>query len=196
MPFKLARSAVAENKHPVRKEKLLCTVIAPSKLAGADLRRHHRAASDLLNALSGILGCCADYFNHGADASRAYQLPYPGLASQLHEQEIPIERHGYMTNLLGDRTAQTVESYARSREPFLLSLHLTAPHWPWEGPDDEAESRRIRSIMDRDGGTQRTYAAMVQSLDANIGRVLKALDVTGLANNTIEVFNSDNGGER
>ena len=78
----------------------------------------------------------------------------------------------------------------------LLSLHFTAPHWPWEGPDDEAESRRIRNILHRDGGTRRTYAAMVQSLDANVGRVLQALDATGLASNTIVVFTSDNGGER
>ena len=144
----------------------------------------------------GILGCCADYFNHGAEASTTYVLPYPGLAHQLHEQEVPVERHGYMTNLLGDRAVQSVESYAKSKEPFLLSLHFTAPHWPWEGPDDEAESKRIRSIIDRDGGSQKTYAAMVQSLDVNIGRVLQALDASGLASNTIVVFTSDNGGER
>ena len=144
----------------------------------------------------GVIGCCADYFNHGADAPRAYQFPIPGLASQLHEQEVPVERQGYMTNLLGDRAVQTVEGYAKSKEPFLLSLHFTAPHWPWEGPDDEAESKRIRSIIHRDGGTQKTYAAMVQSLDVNIGRVLQALDASGLASNTIVVFTSDNGGER
>jgi arylsulfatase A-like enzyme len=144
----------------------------------------------------GILGCCADYFNHGAEASQAYVLPVPGLAHQLHEQEVPVERHGYMTNLLGDRAVQSVESYAKSKEPFLLSLHFTAPHWPWEGPDDEAESKRIKSLFDRDGGSQKTYAAMVQSLDANIGRVLQALDASGLASNTIVVFTSDNGGER
>jgi arylsulfatase A-like enzyme len=144
----------------------------------------------------GILGCCADYFNHGAEAFQTYVLPYPGLAHQLHEQEVPVERHGYMTNLLGDRAVQSVESYAESKEPFLLSLHFTAPHWPWEGPDDEAESKRIKSIIDRDGGSQKTYAAMVQSLDANIGRVLQALDASGLASNTIVVFTSDNGGER
>jgi arylsulfatase A-like enzyme len=109
---------------------------------------------------------------------------------------VPIERHGYMTNLLGDRAVQTVEGYAKSKQPFLLSLHFTAPHWPWEGPDDEAESRRIRNIVHRDGGTRRTYAAMVQSLDANIGRVLETLDATGLRANTIVVFTSDNGGER
>src|SRR6266567_3715885 len=49
---------------------------------------------------------------------------------------------------------QTIEGYARSKEPFLLSLHFTAPHWPWEGPDDEAESKRIKNLMHRDGGTQ------------------------------------------
>jgi arylsulfatase A-like enzyme len=104
-----------------------------------------------------------------------------------------VERHGYMTNLLGDGAVQTVESCGKSKEPFLLSLHFTAPHWPWEGPDDEAESKRIRSIIHRDGGSQKTYAAMVQSLDANVGRVLQALDANGLASNTIVVFTSDNG---
>ena len=101
-----------------------------------------------------------------------------------------------MTNLLGDRAVQTVEGYVKSKEPFLLSLHFTAPHWPWEGPDDEAESKRIGSIMYRDGGSQKTYAAMVQSLDANVGRVLQPLDANDLASNTIVAFTSDNGGER
>jgi arylsulfatase A-like enzyme len=139
----------------------------------------------------GIFGGAADYFNHGADALRT-----GAESSQLHEQEVPIERHGYMTNLLGDRAVQTVEGFAKSKEPFLLSLHFTAPHWPWEGPDDEAESKRIRNIFHRDGGTQKTYAIMAQSLDVNIGRVLQALDASGLAGNTIVVFTSDNGGER
>ena len=139
----------------------------------------------------GIFGGAADYFNHGPDSRRNGAEAY-----QLHEQEVPIERHGYMTNLLGDRAVQTLESYARARAPFMMSLHFTAPHWPWEGPDDEEESRRIRDVFHRDGGTQKTYGAMVQSLDLNIGRVLAALDATGLADNSIVVFTSDNGGER
>src|SRR5262249_2764928 len=65
----------------------------------------------------GIFGGAADYFNHGPDASRS-----GAEASQLYEQEVPIERHGYMTNLLGDRAVETIEGYARSKEPFLLSL--------------------------------------------------------------------------
>src|SRR6266700_127951 len=139
----------------------------------------------------GIFGGAADYFNHGPNASRSGAEAY-----QLHEQEVPIERHGYMTNLLGDRAVETIEGYARSKEPFLLSLHFTAPHWPWEGPDDEAESKRIRNTFHRDGGTQKTYMAMMQSLDSNIGRVLQALDGHGLAPDTIVIFTSDNGGER
>ncbi len=139
----------------------------------------------------GIFGGAADYFNHGADHARTGAESY-----QLHEEEVPVERHGYMTNLLGDRAVQTVEGYAKSKEPFLMSLHFTAPHWPWEGPDDEAESKRIRNIFHRDGGTQKTYGTMVQSLDVNVGRVLQALDATGVANNTMVVFTSDNGGER
>src|SRR6266508_2886679 len=133
----------------------------------------------------GIFGGAADYFNHGSKSS-----------APLFEQEVPVDRVGYMTNLLGDRAVQTVEGYARSKEPFLLSLHFTAPHWPWEGPDDEAESKRIKNLFHRDGGTQKTYMAMMQNLDSNISRVLQALDGHGLSANTIVIFTSDNGGER
>jgi arylsulfatase A-like enzyme len=134
----------------------------------------------------GIMGGAADYFDHGTRSA----LP-------LYEQEVPVDRIGYMTNLLGDRAVQTVETYARSKEPFLMSLHFTAPHWPWEGPNDEAESKRIAGrLRHHDGGTQKTYISMVQSLDVNIGRVLQALDVNGLSSNTIVIFTSDNGGER
>ena len=134
----------------------------------------------------GIWGGSADYFNHGSKS-----------AAPLYEQEVPVDRIGYMTNLLGDRAVQTVEGYARSKQPFLLSLNFTAPHWPWEGPHDEAESKRIGDrIRHYDGGSRKTYREMVQSLDANIGRVLQALDIAGLTNNTIVIFTSDNGGER
>ena len=61
----------------------------------------------------GIYGCCADYFNHGPDASRSGDFAY-----QLHEEEVPVERHGYMTNLLGDRAIQTIEGYASRKSRF------------------------------------------------------------------------------
>ncbi|HKD28898.1 MAG TPA: sulfatase-like hydrolase/transferase [Xanthobacteraceae bacterium] len=141
----------------------------------------------------GIFGCCADYFNHGRDAALNGPFAYP-----LYEEEVPVERHGYMTNVLGDRAVQVIEGYARSKEPFLLSLHFTAPHWPWEGPGDEAESIRLRgkTLAHYDGGTQETYRQMIAAMDTQIGRVLNALEAGGLTDNTIVIFTSDNGGER
>ncbi|HWK42820.1 MAG TPA: sulfatase-like hydrolase/transferase, partial [Croceibacterium sp.] len=109
-----------------------------------------------------------------------------------------------MTDLLADRTILTLERRAQDRKPFFISLHFTAPHWPWEGPDEEgrAESDRIAAsgnpsaFMHYDGGTMETYAAMMRSLDSNIGRVLARLGELGMERDTIVVFTSDNGGER
>ena len=57
---------------------------------------------------------------------------------------MPVHQAGYLTELLGDRAVDVVNGYAKSRQPFLLSLHFNAPHWPWEAPGDEAESERLR----------------------------------------------------
>src|SRR6185437_2123314 len=93
-----------------------------------------------------------------------------------------------------------INGYAKSRRPFLLSLHFNAPHWPWEAPGDEAESNRLRAagkgLSDFDGGSQQTYRRMIQEMDLQIGRVMEALQANGLTNNTIVIFTSDNGGER
>jgi arylsulfatase A-like enzyme len=105
---------------------------------------------------------------------------------------------GYLTDLLGSRAVDAIGGYAKSGQPFLISLHFNAPHWPWEAPGDQAESNRLRylDLNDFDGGTQKTYQRMIEEMDLQIGRVLAALDAHGLAENTIVVFTSDNGGER
>jgi hypothetical protein len=83
---------------------------------------------------------------------------------------------GYLTDLIGSRAVDVVNAYAKSGSPFLLSLHFNAPHSPWEGPGDEAESERIRgkgTLMDFDGGTQKTYQRMIEDMDLQIGRVIR-----------------------
>jgi arylsulfatase A-like enzyme len=82
-----------------------------------------------------------------------------------------------------------VNFYAKSGQPFLISLHFNAPHWPWEAPGDEAESKRVAgtNLRDFDGGTQKTYQRMIEAMDAQIGRVLDALDANGLTENTIVI---------
>lgn len=107
---------------------------------------------------------------------------------------------GYLTDVLGQRAVEAIHEYADGDAPFLLSLHFNAPHWPWEGPDDEVESKRLldenRPIYHWDGGSPQIYREMVEAMDRQIGRVMAALEERGLAGNTIVIFTSDNGGER
>jgi arylsulfatase A-like enzyme len=136
----------------------------------------------------GFRSGAVDYYSHnGTD-----QKP------DLWDDDVPVERAGYLTNLLGNRATDVITAYAKSRQPFLVSLHFNAPHWPWEAPGDEAESARIRatSLNHFDGGSQKTYQRMIVELDAQVGRVLAALKAGGVADNTIVIFTSDNGGER
>jgi arylsulfatase A-like enzyme len=140
----------------------------------------------------GIRGGGVDYFTHELNG-----------VNDLWDGETNIERVGYLTDLLGDRSVEVLEEFAKGEAPFFLNLNFTAPHWPWEGPDDLAESKRLRAkqgdamaIQHWDGGDLATYAAMVRNMDDNVAKVLQALDRLGLAENTIVVFTSDNGGER
>jgi arylsulfatase A-like enzyme len=136
----------------------------------------------------GNYGGAIDYFTHKPGVG-------PDVKEDLYEGEVPVHEVGYYTDLLGDRAAAFVKRQDKDK-PFFLSLHYTAPHWPWEGPGDEAVSREIGNIFHYDGGDLATYAKMVVALDASIGRVLKVLEQKGLAENTIVIFTSDNGGER
>jgi arylsulfatase A-like enzyme len=118
----------------------------------------------------------------------------------FYEGKVPLERVGYVTDILTQRAVEYI-SRRRTRNtdrPFYLSLHYTAPHWPWEGPTDEQVSRSLGLGYDAfvSGGSLKTYAAMMRSLDDGIGAVLKALTSSGLARDTLVIFTSDNGGER
>jgi arylsulfatase A-like enzyme len=136
----------------------------------------------------GIRSGAVDYYSH---------LNTRG-GHDLWDNDEPVHQTGYLTDLLGDRAVATINSYARTAQPFLLSLHFNAPHWPWEAPGDRAESDRLRgsNLRHFDGGTQQTYFRMIQAMDLQIGRVLQALDAHGIADDTIVIFTSDNGGER
>ena len=136
----------------------------------------------------GFRGGALDYYSHqGTDH-----------ADDLWDDDTAVHQVGYLTDLLGDRAVDLIGTYAKSSQPFFLSLHFNAPHWPWEGPGDERESERLRSasLRDYDGGSQRTYQRMIERMDMQIGRVLQALDANAVSENTIVVFTSDNGGER
>ncbi len=134
----------------------------------------------------GILSGAEDYFTHRSSDSGA---------ADLWENLAPVERVGYLTDLLSDRAAQFV---ARPRtRPFYLSLHYTAPHSPWEGPEDAAIGHTSHGEGPMaEGGSRGIFGSMMKSMDAGIGRVLQALRKANLDRNTLVIFTSDNGGER
>jgi arylsulfatase A-like enzyme len=134
----------------------------------------------------GIMSGAVDHFSHKTMASEP----------DLYEGEVSVDRVGYMTDLLTQRAVEYLQR--RHDKPFYLSLHYTAPHWPWEGPTDKAFSDAMKygPAGFRAGGSLKVYGEMMKSLDAGIGRVLQALKASGLESNTLVIFTSDNGGER
>jgi arylsulfatase A-like enzyme len=128
-----------------------------------------------------------DYFTHTDREGR----------HDLLENGEPTRRDGYLTDLLSQRAVDYVRQRAADRRPFLLSLHYTAPHWPWETRDDAALAADLTGkIAHLDGGSVRAYQRMIHHMDEGIGQVVAALETAGLAEDTLIVFTSDNGGER
>ena len=126
----------------------------------------------------GFRGGGVDYYRHADNNEKG----------DLWDDDTQVHEMGYLTDLIGSRSVDAINAYAKSGSRFLLSLHFNAPHSPWEAPGDEAESERLRgkgTLMDFDGGTQKTYQRMIEEMDLQIGRVLQTLEANSLTENTI-----------
>lgn len=134
----------------------------------------------------GVSSGAADYFTHKNRVGKA----------DLYEGEKLVDEQGYLTDLLTARSVRFIDSAATGQKPFLLSLHYTAPHWPWETVQDRIRASELKDLFDFGGGSLQTYGAMIRSLDQGIGTVLAAVNRNRLDSNTIVIFTSDNGGER
>jgi arylsulfatase A-like enzyme len=136
----------------------------------------------------GILAGAGDYHSHKNGLGQP----------DLYENLTPVERNGYLTDLLTERAVAYITR--RRTAPFYLSLHYTAPHWPWQdrkgGERVNFTDKTIEPMSMGSGGSLKLYAEMMRSLDEGVGRVMKALKAAGLDRNTLVIFTSDNGGER
>ncbi|HEY4363089.1 MAG TPA: sulfatase-like hydrolase/transferase [Bryobacteraceae bacterium] len=128
-----------------------------------------------------------DYFTH--------RVGEPNSEPGLWDGEVKTEEHGYLTDLIAQKTIEHIRDYSSHKQPFLLSVHFNAPHWPWEGPEDEAAANK-GGMSGFEAGTIKTYGAMVRQMDAAIGKILREVERDSLSRNTVVVFTSDNGGER
>jgi len=136
----------------------------------------------------GILAGAGDYFLHKNGVGQP----------DLYENLTPVERNGYLTDLLTERAVNYVKK-PRSA-PFFLSLHYTAPHWPWQGPQGGEPVLFTDKVPEpatmANGGSLNAYAQMMKSLDDGVGRVMQSIRAAGIDKKTLVIFTSDNGGER
>ncbi len=118
-----------------------------------------------------------DYYTHASANIRDW-----------YRNNKPVKEEGYVTQLLGkDAVARIMEHDAKT--PLFLYLAFTAPHAPYQAPKEYLD--RYKDIADP---TRRAYAAMISSMDDEIGKVMTALERKKMRENTLIVFMSDNGG--
>ena len=96
----------------------------------------------------------------------------------------------YLTDRLTNEAIQFVRQ--NRNRPFFLYLAYYAVHTPLQ-PKPELLAK-YRKKPPWNGHSNPAYAAMIEALDTNVGRLLRALDELGLRDNTVVFFFSDNGG--
>ena len=137
----------------------------------------------------GHLGGGHQYFPEALDIRDSYQAKdepqsYRTWILRNHEPQKPEK---YLTDAFSDAAVEFVE--ASRDQPFFLYLAYNAPHTPLQATGEYLS--RFTKIKDP---KRRTYAAMVSAVDDGVGRVLNTLDKLDLADDTIVIFLSDNGG--
>jgi arylsulfatase A-like enzyme len=120
-----------------------------------------------------------DYFTHSSE----HVKDWFGDNQSVNEE-------GYVTQLWGKDAVARINAHDPNT-PLFLYLAFTAPHAPYQAP--EAYLNQYSHIQDP---TRRAYAAMVTSMDDEIGKVVAALTEKKMRENTLIVFMSDNGGNR
>ncbi|MEA5449837.1 arylsulfatase [Leptolyngbya sp. CCNP1308] len=120
-----------------------------------------------------------DYFTHSAH----------GVVDWYRNNEL-VNEEGYVTTLLGQDAVKLIDEHDADT-PLFLYLAFTAPHAPYQAPEEALE--QYANITDPN---RRAYAAMISVMDEQIGQVVEALERRGMRDNTLIVFQSDNGGPR
>ena len=135
----------------------------------------------------GSVGGAVDYFRH---------TDLQGI-HDLYENETEVFHEGYYTDLVADRACRFVGSMAKGDRPFFLSVHFTAPHWPWQRRQDaNKDIPACDNLAHTTGGSLEVYQEMVHQMDEGIERILASVRQAGIEQDTLIVFTSDNGGER
>ena len=130
-----------------------------------------------------------DYYTHNVATTDAVKLDAP--IHDLYHNEEPTKSSAYLTDDITRRAEAFIKE--RGSGPFFLEVAYSATHWPYQRPDLPEGKRGWEHY--RETGTREDYVAILERADQGIGRILDALDRMKLAENTLVIFTSDNGGE-
>ena len=110
----------------------------------------------------------------------------------MRDNETAINPKGHATDIFTDWTIDYLKERQVIEQPFFLYLAYNAPHFPIQPPPEwlDKVQQREKNIDEK----RAKNVAFIEHLDFNVGRVMKALEETGLDDNTLVVFTSDNGG--
>ena len=105
----------------------------------------------------------------------------------------------YLTDFLTDHALKFIENQAKANKPFYLNFWYYNVHTPIQGRPDLVEKykKKLADMPHADRVQHHknaTYAAMVESVDISVGRILAKLDELGVADNTVIILTGDNGG--
>lgn len=170
-------------------EKTLAEELKPLGYATASIGKWHlgggRSPLDYgfdINIGGGDTGQPASYFWPYGKEGQAHRVPdLAAMGGGTGE---------YLTDRLTDEALRFIESHRDT--PFILYLAHYAVHSPFMGKKEAVEEASKRSPTDGQGNP--VYAAMLQSVDDSVGRILNKLKSLHIDENTIVVFTSDNGG--
>jgi arylsulfatase A-like enzyme len=126
-------------------------------------------------------------------AKRGFDEAIVSMGKHFNFKTNPKTSYPPGTYLADFLTGKAVEFITRKRdEPFFLYLPHFGVHSPHQAKKDLIEHFEPKPPVG--GHHDPTYAAMIASVDNSVGRVMKTLDELGLADNTVLIFSSDNGG--
>jgi len=103
-----------------------------------------------------------------------------------------VDPKGHATDVFTGWACDYLTEQATNRRPFFLYLAYNAPHDPIQPPPEWL--KRVREREPGQSPRRAKLVALIEHLDAGIGKVFDTLDRTGLATNTLVIFTSDNGG--
>ncbi len=123
-----------------------------------------------------------DYYKH-----RRHNINY------MRHNEDEVDPPGHATDLFTDWTCEYLRSRQDAKKPFFVYLAYNAPHTPIQPPQEW-----VKKVQERESGISLQRArlvALIEHMDDGIGRVLTTLRETGLEQDTLVIFTSDNGGQ-